>query len=512
MAKIKGGTVRLQSNQVYKLNRQGVKTFKRLNDTMYSYGYCIELPSNVTLDLNGSTLFVNNNQDASVIINEHPDCSGEWNKYNDTNISIINGILDQNMNNQSNMYWQSGIYLASVKSFRVEHLRILNSNMCGFKLDKVDTGFIDNVFISNTRGHGCYWGNKDRYDLLVRNLTVGHLLIEHCRDVYSFPQMASGTLADGNSLHFAGQNCTFKYLVEKDTDKGVKISNHCKHINFEYIYTEKSGFKFQDHGTKDTRPKYININTIDMYNCIDGSFRIETAEHITVNTVNMYNCVANTYRLVWIAGENININSINIINCKGSQGVLFRSDAFNINIKHFTINSNINCELSKNSIVNIETLTLKRDNIELSDSEEWERGFNNVGSYCVINTVYIYGDNERYKYNQPITTAMVDEIGCYVINDVCFNGTSLNGKVITLTSGTNSSITDKRVYKQDYGHYSHLYPILSLIPLNSKSRQINITNIKPNNGSITVNHSQATGDEKFIVRVDKYISSTDAIN
>ena len=508
LAKVKGGIVKLQANQVYKLNRQGVKSFKRVNNTLYPYGYCLEIPSNVTLDLNGSTLFVNKNQDSAIVINENPDCSGNFDNYNDRNITIKNGVLNQNMENQSNTYWQCGIYLASVTDFKIKNIKILNANMCGLKLDKVNNGYIDNLIISNIKGHGCYWGNKVDYDLMVRNITVGYMLVENCKSDYCFPPMASTTIADGNSLHFMGENCSFRHFVDKNTHMGTKISNECKNINFEYVYVENSGFKFQDHGIKETRPKYINIGTIDIYNCIEGNFRIETAEQISVNTINMYNCTANKYNLMWFSGENININNINLIGCSGTKGVLFRSDANNVNIGNFIINSNVSCELSKGSMIDINKLTLKRDNIT---DETWQRGLNNVGSNCNIGTVYVYGENEKYLYNAPICASIVNNEGSYKIGNIFFDGIDLNGKVISLNKGTKTTISDRCIYTNNYGTNIYLYPLISLIPQNTESRKITLDYIITNNGSIVINHSQATGTEKFILKVDKYITSVETI-
>ena len=102
--------------------------------------------------------------------------------------------------------------------------------MCGLKLDKVNNGYIDNLIISNIKGHGCYWGNKVDYDLMVRNITVGYMLVENCKSDYCFPPMSSTTIADGNSLHFMGENCSFRHFVDKNGKPCDAMKKGSRHI------------------------------------------------------------------------------------------------------------------------------------------------------------------------------------------------------------------------------------------------------------------------------------------
>lgn len=489
------GRILLTSNQTYIITRQGTIGILGIKNRDV-YGYCLKIPSNVIFDLNGSTLKLANNQDACIIVNDNPDSNLSGNN----NIKITNGILDQNNTNQSNTYYQGGMYLGKVKNSFIENITVKNARMYAFRIMGCENTHFNNLKAINIHGYGFYIGQPIQLpdcpnDLTVRNCTFGLIHAENCISGYFYPQSGISTETVGNSYHITAENCTFETIIDNQT-VGGKIAGPSKNLFINKIIADGSPTKLQHN------PTFIKINTILSSNTLEAALSLIECQYVQIDQVFADNCGLNFLdgQIIWLNGEEVQINSL-IIN-KGHSKV---TTTVKEQSKYLYINNyqSFDCigELDIRGNVNIINATI----IKSSNLSGDYRGIGiyNESAMCNIGNLTISGNYKNQDY-------IVSASNLFQLKELFLEGFNENGKVVTLNLGTSTTILNTKLLYKNYT--KTIMPVLHFIPINSASRAVTINGYSMSNFDLNIYHTTAKGTEKFILVVDNYIGSTAALS
>lgn len=488
-ASVTKGRVLLKPNQTYVLSRQGIIGVLGIKNRD-AYGYCLKIPSNVTLDLNGSTLKLSDNQDSCMIINNNPDSDLSGNE----GIKIINGILDQNNQHQSNKYFQCGMYLGKVRNSSIENITVKNSRMCGFRIMGCENTYFNNLKATNIQGHGFYIGQPKQLpdcpnDLTVRNCNFGTIEAENCVSGYFYPKSAITTETVGNSYHITAENCDFRTIVDKQT-VGGKIAGPSKNLTIDKIISDGSIIKLQHN------PSFIKINSISAINTLQEALKLIECHDVQIGKVTAYNCGLNYLngQIIWLNGTNISIDSIDVTDGHSKDTAIVREKSKNLSINNF---KSTNCigEVDIRGNVNINTLIINKDS-KLNNNYKGI-GIYNESSICNIENLNVSGN---FKYNDFI----VSSSKFLNIKRINLDGVDENGRIITLKPGISTTIPNTKLLSKTYT--KTIVPVIRFIPLNSSSKNINVIEYSILNSNLTIKHSNAIGTEQFKLIIDEYIA------
>ena len=120
-------TVVFEPDGIYLLGKQASQKTFSIASGSGDYDYCIDVPSNVTLDLNGATLKLKTGVDAILLSNAVPNAD------TDTDIAILNGVIDGNsVANTEPLIWWHGVTRLTLDNIRIKdtnHIGMLANNV-----------------------------------------------------------------------------------------------------------------------------------------------------------------------------------------------------------------------------------------------------------------------------------------------------------------------------------------------------------------------------------------------
>jgi hypothetical protein len=151
--------------------------------TQYAFGYgglypySLAIPSNVTLNLQGGTLRLADNQNASIIVNADAEIAA-----GDQNISILNAH-DGNGSNQGDPQDTAAILMYGLTNLTIKNVTTDNVRTVGIILVSINSSHFDKLSCAKTYGD-CYefgqTGNSSAGPFQFSNSVIGSMTAKNC--------------------------------------------------------------------------------------------------------------------------------------------------------------------------------------------------------------------------------------------------------------------------------------------------------------------------------------------
>ncbi len=281
-------------NATYLVSFTGNKTIVQGDGPFYQR-YCLQIMSNTTLDLEGSTLRLANGQNASILINQHP----FFGDTTDTKITVEDGTFDGNHLNQT--YPASGstscLFLSNCTEVTNVDLTFNNVRDLAVYWQKVSNSYADQLDCSSSDGDGFFFGfysPTSSYDARVYNIHVGTVVANNClNNTY----IVGSFIRQGNPVLINAVNSTFDLMQASGCGGGFKVSEGSLNDTIgeaDFVgtpqaqansanATNNSGFKIQGLGVG-SDPQGIVVNKVVSTGCAGSGLYIENAENCTVQS------------------------------------------------------------------------------------------------------------------------------------------------------------------------------------------------------------------------------------
>ncbi|EGI2114812.1 hypothetical protein FH832_002876 [Listeria monocytogenes] len=513
-----GGTALLPPGMVITLVKKGTKDIV-FDTTTLQQSYCLLIGDNTAIDLNGSTLKLDNSQNACIFVNKSCLYSATKNK----RLSIYNGVLDGNCKNQTNA--TSGtldvITIVNAEQVYIRDIRFDNCRDSAFRVMGVSRFHFDNLLCTYSDGDAFRFGpftSTGLFDQRVSDGTIGSLEAENCNI------NKNGTL-QGNPIVASLKNVTISQIRAKNCGGGYKFQSACENVTIgvaiwngspskdNYNSSVNSGFKIQGSGSDANPPKNFSVGEIICTDAQGQGLYINDVLDVTISSyTGINNATDGTTEDVRIGkGSRIKVNSINVQNA-GQIGILVRSDADNY-------------QLGKVNILNPATITgaegiqisgiggtidsiIAQDNRGASAKMSYGVRITSSAGNCVIGVVDTSG-----AVTQPLAMNSKKSLVRTAIFDrayPCYDG-------IALTAGNSTTVINNNTTRLYMGSAGYVQPIIEFIPLNAAARTLltkpfTYTVAQHPTKQFTIQHPTATGTEQFIYRVTGYVLTTDSLS
>lgn len=496
-AKTTSGIVKFAQNQVYILTKQGTTGYFNGSANIQQTGYCLKIPSNITLDLNGSTLKLANNQNADIIINE----KSSINNYADQNISIKNGILDGNKVNQGTAEgtFSNVLRLISIDGLYIDNLKIINGRGVASSIQMCKNGYIGKFNVENTDGFSVIFGlnyTGATYDMMVYNFDIECLTSKNAAYFYT-----SDTNKEyvGNSFVIVGENIRVGTIKDIYT-QGGKIQTFSKNVFVENYYSEgdNSVLKVQGESTDGIyKPKNITINNVIAKFHTSQVVYLNEVENVSINSIKISNSTSSTH-FVFVNGINVFINDLQIIDCTIGYPLSVKDNSKNIKINNLTV-------------INAEKAILLSAGSETTFGNIYFSKKTGVASFYALEVnanCKVKIDSLKIIPNGDSIWRTINIRSKYVsINQIIIDGMeTLDHTLITLANGTTTTTIANAVTVASYGTDISFRPVIKLVPYSVSAKTLGIPiYCATSDGELKLYHNSAVGTEKYIASVVKYI-------
>lgn len=503
-----GGKVLLPPGKTIELIKKGEKDCS-FGDTTFKQSYCLEIGSNVHLDLNGSKLILANMQNSSLIINKSILYTHETNK----KITITNGTLDSNCSNQTNPIKGTldCITFINCNEITLTDLRFDNCRDSAFRIMKSENSFFDNLYCSYSDGDGFRFGPhtlNGTYDQSVKNSMIGTIQADNCM------VNRNGTL-QGNPIIASLKNCSISQIRSFGCGGGYKFQDGCINLSIGrlifngalerdiYNSSTNSGVKIQGGGG--LNPNNVTIGEIIATDCGGYGLYIEHTTNVTVGSfIGGNNALEGNYSDIRIGNSSSIIIDNIISNNSGGASVVIREDTTNYHLGNVNI-------INPGEVVNNVGLLINGNKGHITSlitkdtraTKKMTYGLSVVGS-DIIGTV------EYFESDGYLTEPFKFDSNGFEIKKALFDYNSKTTGSVTLSSGTTSTVIStlnaKGINRGDIGR---LVPIIEIIPVNASARLLtsSINYVVSTSGGFTINHTTAQGIEVFIWRINGYMLS-----
>ncbi len=303
-----GGTVQLQSGKTYIFKTPSTKTVSAPSGNNTTLAYGLQLPSYVTLDLNGGTVKAAAGAVGMLVCN-----ASQTTAHGDVQVSVLNGTLDGNGN-----AYNGNAPFAILWSNRpvVHNLRVINSAYLGINLYGNTLGDYDGLSVDTHAGNAIQFGNP--YVGAIENLArIGDVSASNVTawpgNIFNFP---------GNSIYLVATNTTVGTMKAYQCAGGIKIDRPSQNVVVGKAIgvqcgdlSGNSGLKLQG-GTSSSSatsssPSRINVGEVTMVAQGGTGLYLERSEDCTIGSYIGYgNGTGTPYSDVWIGGRNDVINSL----------------------------------------------------------------------------------------------------------------------------------------------------------------------------------------------------------
>jgi hypothetical protein len=256
------GTVLGHAPDTYLVSLAGTKYFSNLSYGPYKYSLAI--PSNVTLNLQGGTIMLAPNQNASLIVNG----------------------LDT-----------GDIVMFGVTNLQIQNVATNNALLAGIIIDNINQSSFDQLTCNTSYGDCFEFGaaagppGSSFANWTVRNSTIGSVSAQNCLGI-SEPDIRPGnsfvgTLINVHIASITATNCAAGIKIQ-NTSSGVAVNNA-------YSYggvngTNNSGFKVQGTPAADNgfgvnlMPQNVSVGYVESDNQVGAGLFIQDAANTTVAT------------------------------------------------------------------------------------------------------------------------------------------------------------------------------------------------------------------------------------
>lgn len=433
--------------------------------------YALSVPSNTILDLNGATLKLANNQNCCLLINA--DIVTVNNVYGrNTDITIINGIIDGNCDNQEQVNVSTSVptvLMWGADRLNFYNLTIRNAYCAALYLRNTENSFIDNVSVKYAIGCGISV-------IAGYSYCIGSVIVE---DVNKFPVELSGFY--GNSFIGTFYNTYIGSVISINSYWGVKIQDGSTDVHVGSIiatggnYTDydtitgpNAGIKIQ--GLSDViRCNNIKIDSITVRNYSTGLY-VYASNNVDIKS---YTGVENGYITqattdyksradVYInLAKNINIDFV--YSCDSYYSPIWLQDN-NDNIIFNTIVIRRTGDVTpvySNALVRIQnTTSVKISSIRVVEEGTWNNSivvFFAGTSSAIVEEIE---GNITPNTSNPLFLRYSGSVGYFEVRSVRFNGQANSG-MVTIPYNASGRIENVNIFKDNGMH-----PIIILTPYN----------------------------------------------
>jgi len=167
--------VKLSKDKTFKVSSAGSKT---INGT--AQFYCLTIPSDTSLDLNGSTIKAADASNASLIMNSTAGTT------QNTDIEIFGGWLDGNQSNQTSpATGETGcLYLHDVDRPKIYNINVKNARIYAGRFLKCVNGYFDNLRLESSYGDGWSFG-IDANSNQSQECHIDNIYADDCKGTYA---------------------------------------------------------------------------------------------------------------------------------------------------------------------------------------------------------------------------------------------------------------------------------------------------------------------------------------
>ena len=298
------------------------------------YRYCLRVPSNVTLDLQGGALKLADAQNASLIMNANTEDGNT-----DVNISILSMVLDNNRTKQTESFngSQAALYFYGVGNLRVVGIKVKDAYIYAGRFQNVYNSFFDKLTCKGSSGTCWNFGHSSvrgvPFDL--RDSIIGDVSAEGGEG--RFTRFAAGSPFVG-----AFKRVKINSITSRNCAAGVKIQGGSEDVTIDSVVThgganstDNSGMKIQGDSaqTPEQAPKRITVNSVVSEGHGGAGLYIQDAMDVHVLSYTGRNNSGRgkqiaSYPDVWLHGTNITIDDIKSSGA-GSNGITIRQGAVN---------------------------------------------------------------------------------------------------------------------------------------------------------------------------------------
>jgi hypothetical protein len=291
--------VRFYPGSTFLVSYAGTKTVSGVANR-----YALSIPSGVTLDLNGATLKLASASNAAIIINANAGTS------TDSDISVLNGILDGNRANQTTPATgeMACIYLEGVTRPVVEHLTVNNARQYAGRFLSIDSGRFNWLSCSGSDGDCWSFGISGA---TPGTETVRDSQIDNVEATAALGTYTGGSL-QGNGVIFTTERTQVGKVRATNCAGGIKIQDYSKDSSFDSLTfigptngSANSGVKVQGNSGASLYPEGITINSITCRDAVGPGLYLYYLKSLRIGSYKSYNCgTASTTADVFVPGPN----------------------------------------------------------------------------------------------------------------------------------------------------------------------------------------------------------------
>ncbi len=326
-----GGTVIGRSDHTYLLTFQSTKTTVTGSGGTNAHQYCLDIPSDIVLDLQGGWLKLDDGQNAAMLINRSTNSS------NNTNITIRNTKFDGNRSNQTDSPEgeQAALFFWGVNRLTLKDIYVKDAREFAGRIRNVSQGYFDNLTCETSEGKGWAFGLSTASQE-IRNSHFGRI----------FGSDVSGGASgnDGNPFIADLYNCTIDSITASNCSAAIKIQGSSADVAIGNVVTlrsltQNSGLKIQGNLGDSLFPLRISVANVISHVCEGQGLYIQDTEDVNIGSYSGFsNAMDGAVPDVWLAGYR---TSVGIINSRlaNQQGVLIRSDATDIQIGSINVSN-----------------------------------------------------------------------------------------------------------------------------------------------------------------------------
>jgi hypothetical protein len=484
----------------YLVSSQGTISVNATN-----YSYCVLVPDDCVVDLNGSTVKLANSANASVFASTGTDSAG-----------VINGSINGNRSNQTSPASgeMAGVMLYDVDRPVVKGISAYNIRQyAGRFLNCRDVDFDDLVCL-DSYGDGWSFGTSGAVEFRVIGGKIGSVYAQDCEGTF-------GSL-DGNGVIFTVSGVSVQSAHTVDCGGGIKIQNNSERSTFDALIfdgddqdfgTANSGVKIQGDHANALYPTDISIGKIITRNAYGNGLRATAVNSVSIGSYHGLNNGSGS----GASGSDKYDVDLDTTNGAGEKLVQIGS-------LHVTTPTTVGIRLTGAGVVQVSEWAVRGATgsafvdamtggcIAIGHGKVTDVGstttyaFQSTGS--ARGTVGPIDTNLAHSTSQSRIVIAAANYSLSV-GPVRLNGVVLEGIVTLSNAATSTSVSNANVWR-DYvgGSADYLHPQISIEPINSSARALGSMYAVVTDGSsgtgFAIKHAAAGASDKVRYRIGQY--------
>jgi hypothetical protein len=483
-----GGQVVCKSGGTHLLSRAGTKTVLNASGSTNAQGYCLSLPSNVLLDLNGATLRLASGDNA-LVMNATPNAT------TDADLGVVNGTLD---GNNVQLSATALALFTGCTRLTLRHLRVVNSKRYGiltYNNDQTDAhDLVAESCAGNPFSFGQPFAGKTERDARFGTVMARNIAPDAVNPFNAPGNSFYGVLTDSTVGTILADNCAAGVKIQQSVDVligQVRVSNGP---------SENSGFKLQDNCVR------VTVGEVHCTNEYGLGLRVEdTCVDTTITTyVGNGNATSGVWADVWLDGVRTVIGSLRSRNA-GATAINGRATVVQAKLGTVVvINPGQVTGSGSGSSAGITTAggDIEIINLTVIDDQDASRTLNRgIAVNGASDKLLVH--NYTFSSSGGIEMVMAS-FGGVILNPRLGTDT-LYGEFVPTAAATSTAVANNNIIAPG-GHV--LEAIIEVTAMNSAAMTTGIPRRTLTAGTITFRHAAATGSERYAYRIVGYRKST----